>query len=286
MISLRSGRGGLPFLALGTSDGATADIYLHGAHITSWRPAGGEEALFLSDRAVFAAGEAIRGGVPVVFPQFSDRGPLPKHGFARTLTWEWVNEDEAHTAERAVLRLTDSPATRALWPQEFTLELTVTPRESALTIEISVENRGTAELSFSTALHTYLRIDEIAAVTVTGLEGTHYRSKPEGVEDEVDQAAQLEIRGEIDRVYRNAPREITVTDPAAARTIRVASEGFQDAVVWNPGARLAAAMADMDDEEYRAMLCVEAAQVESPVTLAPGASWRAAQLLRCTPIAP
>jgi len=79
------------------SDGASALVALHGAHVLSWIPANGRERLFLSDRAVFDGHAAIRGGIPVIFPQFSDRGLLPKHGFARTRTWAFdgIEEDEA-----------------------------------------------------------------------------------------------------------------------------------------------------------------------------------------------
>src|SRR5436305_1852990 len=91
-----AGEGGLPKLILVAPDGARAEIYLHGAHVTSWIPAGDGERLFLSASSAFRPGAAIRGGVPVVFPQFSDRGPLPKHGFARTSEWELV--DDAATA--------------------------------------------------------------------------------------------------------------------------------------------------------------------------------------------
>ncbi|HEX6371728.1 MAG TPA: hypothetical protein VF006_22595, partial [Longimicrobium sp.] len=61
----------LPKLRLSHASGATAEVYLHGAHVASWVPAGGTEALFVSRAATFAPGKAIRGGVPVIFPQFA-----------------------------------------------------------------------------------------------------------------------------------------------------------------------------------------------------------------------
>ena len=281
MITLEPGKQGLPRLVLRTPDGASADIYLHGAHLTSWRPAGGDEALFLSDASMFTAGEPIRGGVPVIFPQFSGDGPLPKHGFARTTSWEWANQDDAETAERAVLRLTDTPATRALWPHAFLIELTVTLRGDAITIGLTVENGGRAELEFAAALHTYLRVADISKTTVTGLQGTHYRSKPEAVTNVPDRAAVLEITGEIDRRYRNAPRSLRVDDAGGERAFLLESVGFQDAVVWNPWSELSASIPDMNAKDYREMLCVEAAQIEAPVRLAPGAVWAGEQRIHC-----
>src|SRR5688500_13909346 len=121
--SLRQGAGGMPMLALEAPDGARAELYLHGAHVTSWRPAGGDERLYLSAASEFRDGAAIRGGVPVIFPQFAGRGPLPKHGFARTTGWSLVGVERGRHAARATLRLSDTASTRAMWPHEFVAEL-------------------------------------------------------------------------------------------------------------------------------------------------------------------
>ena len=87
-----------------TPSGASAEVYPHSAHVTSWIPAGGTEALFVSRAAHFQPGTAIRGGVPVIFPQFATFGPLPKHGFARLERWSPADSPPS----RAVLRLRDS----------------------------------------------------------------------------------------------------------------------------------------------------------------------------------
>ena len=70
---------------------AEATIYTQGAHLTHWKPAGQAPVIFLSQRAEFVPGKPIRGGVPVVFPWFSERhdGKTgPQHGFARISEWE------------------------------------------------------------------------------------------------------------------------------------------------------------------------------------------------------
>src|SRR6516225_9990491 len=117
-MHLSPGKGGLPRLQLSAGDGARAEIHAHGAHLTSWLPAGGDEHLYLSGRARFESGAAIRGGVPVIFPQFAGEGPLPKHGFARSLPWALASVTQP-AADRAcaVFRLEDSAQTRAIWPQ-------------------------------------------------------------------------------------------------------------------------------------------------------------------------
>lgn len=55
------------------------------------------------------------GGIPLIWPQFSNRGPLASHGFARVSDWRVTSKDDA----RLVLELEDSEATRKLWPFEF-----------------------------------------------------------------------------------------------------------------------------------------------------------------------
>src|SRR3954468_15120906 len=128
MISQLIARNDLPVVSLVSPDGARAEVYLHGAHVTSWIPSGGTQRLFLSERSDFGGSAAIRGGIPVIFPQFAARGPLPKHGFARASDWELVNFDAQHgraTQGRATLRFSSSAATRAIWPGEFIAELRV-----------------------------------------------------------------------------------------------------------------------------------------------------------------
>ena len=75
-----AGAGGQPKVVLSTAD-ATAEVYLHGATLTSWK-VGGEELIFVSPKAVFEPPKAIRGGVPVCFPQFGMLGPLKVRGAA------------------------------------------------------------------------------------------------------------------------------------------------------------------------------------------------------------
>ncbi|CAA9312844.1 MAG: Aldose 1-epimerase, partial [uncultured Gemmatimonadaceae bacterium] len=185
------GRGGLRRLVLTAADGARAEVYRHGAHVTSWVPAGGDERLFVSAHSEFRAGAAIRGGVPVIFPQFGP-GALPRHGFARTADWEVVDAGvgEGGTA-RARLLLRDDAATRAVWPAAFTAELTVEVGGPSLAISLGVHNRGARPLAFTAALHSYLRVSDLAAAAVEGLRGARYRDQAAGGREAVDDAPAL-----------------------------------------------------------------------------------------------
>ncbi len=104
------GVNGLPKVVVPNPDSTQAEVYLHGAHVTSWIPAGDEEQLYLSTASEFRDGAAIRGGVPVVFPQFSTWGPLPKHGFARDQAWKLVGVSPGSTR----FQLRDSESTHAI----------------------------------------------------------------------------------------------------------------------------------------------------------------------------
>lgn len=278
-VQTQVGAGGLPVVSLRADDGAAAEVYLHGAHVTSWRPAPGEEErLFLSARSEFRRGTAIRGGIPVIFPQFATEGPLPRHGFARTAAWSLDDVGQADDGgATATLSLRDTPDTRAIWDARFLATLTVRVGGPMLTTGLTVENVGTSPFSFTAALHTYLRVHDVARTEVIGLTGARYRDAAERTTLRTDDAPALRVTGELDRVYVGAPSTLLVREPE--RALRVSARGFPDAVLWNPGRQAAAKLTDMEPDGERRMLCVEAAVVQTPVTLAPTARWIGSQTL-------
>ena len=270
---------GLDRVVLRSADGASAEVYLHGAHVTSWRPApSGDERLFLSARSGFQGSAAIRGGIPVIFPQFAAEGPLPKHGFARTSVWVLAEEKKEHDGSAvAVFTLSSSEKTKAIWPASFLATLTVRVHGSTLHVELGVQNTGLDALAFTAALHTYLRVHDVRDVALVGLRGTAYReSRAPGV-FQTDDEESLCIRGEVDRVYVDAPRRLLMREPKRELAIEAAS--FPDVVVWNPGARGAAALKDMEPGGEAKMLCVEAAAVQKQVRLHPDDRWSGSQTL-------
>jgi glucose-6-phosphate 1-epimerase len=268
-------------LTLQSPDGACVRLSLHGAHVLSWQPLGGAEQLYLSPRSEYVAGKAIRGGVPICFPQFAERGPLPKHGFARTLPWELVSQEQGKDDALAVLRLRDSDATRAIWPQAFELELSVRVSGRTLDIELACENTGDAALQFTAALHTYLRVADLDAVSIEGLAGLRYFDSIKKTESL--QRMDLLLTGEkgvldLDRIYFDVKeRPLLVTEDR--RQVVVKQQGFDDAVIWNPGPERCARLADMPSDGWSEMLCVEAACIGRPIALQAGESWVGMQSL-------
>jgi glucose-6-phosphate 1-epimerase len=266
---------GQPCLRLQWGPQDSVLVALHGAHVLSWI-AGGRERLYLSPTAVFDGKSAIRGGVPVCFPQFNERGPLPKHGFARNLSWTpgRATSDEASGDAVLELQLVSNPATQAAWPGEFQFNLRLTLGPNRLQMDLAARNTGTTPWSFTGALHTYLRVEDISAVQLDGLDGQPCWDAL--ADTRSTHAGTVRFDGEFDRVFRAAPGPLVMRDGASALQI-TQSDSFADTVVWNPGQ--AKQLADLPAGGYAHMLCVEAAQVDQPLTLAPGASWSGWQRL-------
>ncbi|WP_194715124.1 D-hexose-6-phosphate mutarotase [Noviherbaspirillum soli] len=270
---------GLPGIRLATDTTGQAFIAAQGAQVLSWRASDGRERLYLSATTggLRHAGEkaaAIRGGIPVCLPQFSDRGPLVKHGFARNLPWTLVK----HDANTLVLTLRDDQASLAQWPHPFLATVTVLQGPDSLEVRLSIANTGNQPFAFSTALHTYLRVDDIRNIRLLGLQGVSYQDATDHCVVKTQQEAQLPIPGEVDRVYMAPPASLQLIEQGRA-PLQISQQGFSDTVVWNPGPDKAHSLPDMPDQDWQHMLCVEAACAAAPVTLPAGAIWQGSQRL-------
>ncbi len=258
--------------------GDVAEVHSHGAHVTSWRTRYGAERLFLSQRAEFRDGAAIRGGVPIIFPQFAGFGPLPKHGFARTAVWQY-QDMPGGASDTALFRLLDNAGTHAMWPYRFVALYGTKLLHNALELTLSVRNVDTRPFSFTAALHTYLRVVDIDQVRIRGLQGLQYIDSAAGGSRVVETAPELRITGEVDRIYLSAQQPIDVVEHGQP-AVRCSAQGFTDAVVWNPGAQKAAQLSDLEPGGFRHMLCVEAVVFGVPIELQPGNVWSGTQLLQ------
>ncbi len=252
------------------ANGDTLWVALQGAHVVSWQAAG-RERLYLSPRNVWDGRSAIRGGVPVCFPQFNQCGSLPKHGFARNSVWTAGQAKVQDEQVQLDLTLTWSAQTLALWQPRFDARLRVALAPGALTLTLSVHNIDTRPLQFSGALHSYLAVDDIAQARLHGLQG-----QPEWdalTDSHTSAAAELQFDGEFDRVYGAAPGALALQDGAHRLEISQ-SPSWANSVVWNPGRDKCAAMADLPADGFSHFVCVEAAQVMSPITVAAAANWQ------------
>jgi len=256
--------------------GASARITRHGAHVISWVDASGQERLYLSSRAQFGPGKAIRGGIPVVFPQFAT-GPLPKHGFLRTRRWALIE----HLGSSARFQISDDDQTRALWPHSFIAELAVTLTD-VLTVSLTITNSGESPFPFTAALHNYFAVTDVRLSAVQGLSGLVYVDKTAAGNRRTEEADEIRLDGETDRIYTSGPRQVTVSCAVGYSSTVVAADGFGDWVVWNPWRDGSASLTDMDPEDYLHMLCVEAARISDPVVLLAGATWCGTEVIGAT----
>lgn len=256
--------------------GASAIVSRLGGQVLSWVTPDGRERLFLSERAVFDASAPIRGGVPVCFPQFALLGPLPKHGLLRTRVWEVSGQNVGDDYAMVSLRIVDDEASRGIWPYPFIAEITVLLEAGRLDLELAVENTGSADLAFTGALHTYLRVVQVEDVALEGLYGFHYRDATRNDALVRDSGIELTVDGETDRIYLDARRPLLLQ--AGNLSLGIHAEGFPDVVVWNPWVEKCAGLPDMAPDGWRRMLCVEAAATR-PLTVAPGETWSGRQTL-------
>lgn len=272
VASLVEGRNGLPMVRVATPH-ATGEMYLHGGHVTSWKPAGHDEVLFVSEDARYEDGKAIRGGVPVCFPWFGalEGHPYaPSHGCVRTRTWR-LDSIEANDDAAVVTMSTESDQdTRRFWPADFLIEHRVT-FGAELTMELTVTNTGDGPLTFEEALHTYYRVGHVASVRIEGLAGVRYLDSVDDNREKV-QAGDIAFVGETDRIYLDTGAPIELLDGVGARRLRIAAHDARTTVVWNPWIGRAQAFTDMRDDEWREFVCIETCNVTpaAAVTLAPG----------------
>ncbi len=258
-----------------TTPACSGELYLQGAHITAWQPANEQPVLFLSEKSAFAPGHAIRGGIPIVFPWFgprtatpeSPRSDGPQHGFARTQPWQL--DFGAYAAGELHLSLSLEPTelSRSLGFDNFLVAYQITfGRE--LRLRFSVANGGTQPLRIEEALHTYLHVGDVEQARVHGLFEAEYLDKNDNFARKIQTEPILTFAGPIDRPYLNTTSPIVVDDPALHRRITVTKANSNTTVVWNPWAN--AGLADMPEDGWRAMLCIESANaMENALTLQP-----------------
>jgi glucose-6-phosphate 1-epimerase len=265
---------GLPAVRVKTGH-ATGLVYLQGAHVAAWQPAGQAPVIWMSEQAVYAPGKALRGGVPLCFPWFgahAEHKQYPAHGFARTsdFTYRGARLDAQGRAE-LLLTLDSDAKTEALFPHAFTARLHVAFGQE-LKLALEIVNRGSQPFSFEEALHSYFAVSDVKDVAVLGLQGSRYLDKVQAMAAFTEQAPELRIARETDRVY-DSDGTCQIRDPGLRRTLRIGKSGSGSTVVWNPWAEKAGQMSDLGANGWPGMLCVESANVgQSKVTLPAGAT--------------
>lgn len=274
-VSRTTGRGGLPVLRV-DGPAARGEIYLHGATVTDWTPAGSSPVLWLGSASRFALDTAIRGGVPICFPWFGERAgdpEAPSHGFARLSEWSLVAAEDDGKDVTVRLRLTDDEHSRAsAWPHRFEAGYTVV-FGSRLSLALQVTNRGDEAVVFEEALHTYFEVRDVRTAEVSGLEGAAFYDRLAGLGPVPGEPGPVRFRSETDRTYLGTRARISVHDAQAGRSVVISKDGSAATVVWNPWIDRAVALADFGDDDWKTMVCVEVCNIsDAAIQLAPGGS--------------
>lgn len=279
-------------LRLGSPDGevvrvteggrVVAEVRARGAQVTRWRPDGAaEDVVFVGVQHHEPDQRVVHGGVPVCFPWFGT-GPggdlRPSHGPARLVAWEELASDllEGDLVTRWSLgpaQVRGAEGAQHVPPGVVAVLVTVLGPDS-MEVSLEVSSTGAEQVTVEAALHTYLRVGDVARVRLEGLDGASFLDKvltaEQGAPVHRVQEGDLRIEGEVDRVYASSGT-VLVHDPVLGRTIEVAKEGSRSTVVWNPAQEKGSAFADLAAGEWREYVCVEAASTgDTAVTVEPG----------------
>ncbi|KAK6155226.1 hypothetical protein DH2020_009474 [Rehmannia glutinosa] len=274
---------GSPRVILSEPTGSTVEVLLFGGQVVSWKNEKREEMLFTSNKTLWKQAKAIRGGIPICFPQFANFGSLEQPGFARNRLWSLDSSPSPLppvTNQSTVdLMLKSTEEDLKTWPHRFELRIRISLSAGKLTLIPRVRNTDNKAFSFTFALCNYLSVSDISEVRVEGLETLDYFDNLSQRERYTEQADAITFDGEIDRVYLSTPTKIAIIDHEKKRTYVLRKEGMPDAVVWNPWDKKAKALPDLGDEDYKQMLCVNSASIETPIVLKPFEEWKGRQEL-------
>jgi len=271
-LNFREGPNGLIYTHI-NNDSGSSEIYLHGAHITSYLPHGREPVIFLSDKSRYEPGKAIRGGIPISWPWFADHptdSTKPAHGFARTSLWEVRDTQHISTDETEItLALNESKETHKLWDYSFDLKLKIIVG-AELKAFLTTTNCDDKAFNITSAFHSYYNVGNISEVKVSGLEDTDYIDKVDNFTTK-RQTGPVTITDETDRIYLDTETECIIEDLDLNRKIRISKSGSNSTVVWNPWSEKSRNMGDLPDDAFPSFACVETANAGTDnVTLTPG----------------
>ncbi|KAL1976670.1 hypothetical protein VTN31DRAFT_2952 [Thermomyces dupontii] len=276
--------------------GESVSVRLYGATVTSWKLADGEEQLFVSSQAVLDGSKAIRGGIPVVFPVFgappSDHATskLPQHGFARTATWAFLGKSTSESDGGTAVKLDFGLSTemlkedvRAAWPYQFGLLYSVILSPDALEISLQVQNKGNERFEFHVLLHNYFTVPDVNKIRIKNLQSKSYSDKTDNFALKEETSSAIAVTGETDRVYLDVDpaTPVSVVDAETDKPrLSIVRQGLNTVTVWNPWSEKAKGMADLADDEYTRMVCVEPGAVKEFQALDAGETWEGSQIIR------
>lgn len=263
---LQTKEGPLTKLTLTSASGSSAEIFTLGATVTSFKPQGASEVLFVRPDAKFDGSKPISGGLPFCWPQFGP-GDIQQHGFARNCDWA-LSDLGGGPNPSVTFLLKPSEDTKKMWDHDFKNSYTVTVGDDGkLKTTFTVMNTGSEPFTFTGALHSYFGVGDIDQTAVQGaFKGASIFDRmlnppARSTEDR----AEVTVAAETDRCYEGVNGVVKIADKANGRTIVIDNKaGYADTCVWNPWNE------GMGSKKF---ICVESGNVKDAVTVAPGTTW-------------
>ena len=266
-IQFAEGRGGWPEATVRVLNGDFFVISFYGAHLLEWN-SNGTEVFFLSEKADFSAGKAIRGGIPIIFPWFGKGENMPQpHGFARNLLWDFRSTLSNASENSITFGLSADEKTKALWPHDFDIEIKYILSEK-LRSEVRIQNLSKEKIGAQLALHSYFAVSDLSVTSVTGLESCEYYDNAQsGIPLCPATNEPLQIEGLVDRFYQSIPGKVSINE-GGKKTVEIESN-LPERVCWNPGQEAIKKISDLQPEDYKKYVCVEAAEQKKNISLGP-----------------
>ncbi|KMZ75173.1 putative Aldose 1-epimerase [Zostera marina] len=268
-VQTLEGNGGIPMVKL-TSTTSTAEVYLFGACVTSWKPSNDRDLLFVRPDAVFNGTKPISGGIPHCFPQFGP-GAMQQHGFARNMNWSVVDSKDSQEEPTVTFELKDTPYSRSMWDFSFHALYKVALNSNSLSTTLTVKNTDDKAFSFNSALHTYFSA-AVSSATVKGLKNCKTLNKDPDPSNPIEGREERDIinyPGFVDCIYLDAPSEVCL-DNGLGDIITIQNKSWSDVVLWNPHLQM--------ESCYKDFVCVENAKI-GKVELQSNETWIAEQCI-------
>ncbi len=228
---------------------------------------GGADVFYLSPLSMTPP---VRGGVPVLFPQFNDVGPLVKHGMVRTLPWILLKDEQSSTGDittQLQYELTLKQGDHPSWPHAAQLKLSVLETAQTLEFALNIVNVGADRFDWTGGLHPYFALQDLLNSQMLGLSGLP-------VKDKFDASLRTQPPGDLawsdqpfERLFDGLPNLVLRDD---TRSLHLSATGFNQWMVWNPGRSGGDALKDLPAGDWQRFVCIEPVCVTRPVTLEPG----------------
>ena len=269
VLDITEAHSGFPFIKINNQN-ASAVISLYGGQVLSYAPHKEDDLLFLSDKAFYQTGKAIKGGIPICWPWFGadpEGKGRPAHGFARNNLWELESTEQTASGEtKVVISLLSNDVSKKLFPFEFKLSLTIVIGKE-LELELTTSNMDEKPFNITQALHTYFAVEDINGVAVLGLDGSSYldKAKSNTGEENRTQKGDVVFDGEVDRIYQDAPGNLQIQKKDSVKLTGIKSTNNKTVVVWNPWKELCEQSADLKADDYTRFVCVETANAADDV---------------------